>query len=175
MGIRWQDRVTNLEVLDRAGLLSIEAMILKAQLRWTGHVIRMEPHRLPRQLLYGELRRGQRPRGRPRKRFKDCVKDHLKHSHTPARDLEVCAQDRTVWRGLTRKAQNGFESNRRNLATDARERRKASVSSLPASAMFHCPYCPRVCASRIGLSSHIRAHGGRCSCTVTSSESMVYP
>ncbi|KAL6475004.1 hypothetical protein MHYP_G00160440 [Metynnis hypsauchen] len=53
LGIRWQDRVTNLEVLDRAESTSIEAMVLKAQLRWTGHVIRMEPYRIPRQLLYG--------------------------------------------------------------------------------------------------------------------------
>ena len=67
IGIKWQDRVTNLEVLDRASLTSIETMVLKAQLRWTGHVIRMEPFRLPRQLLYAELRQGQRPRGHPKK------------------------------------------------------------------------------------------------------------
>ena len=163
MGIKWQDRVTNLEVLDRAGLLSIEAMILKAQLRWSGHVIRMEPHRLPRQLLYGELRLGQRPRGRPRKRFKDCVKGSLKYSHASAKDLEVCAQDRAVWRSLTRKAQEEFEGNRRNHITSAREKRKASVPSHPTSATFQCPYCPRVCASRIGLLSHTRAHERRSS------------
>ncbi|KAL8569704.1 hypothetical protein ACOMHN_005821 [Nucella lapillus] len=29
LGIKWQDRVTNLEVLDHAGTTSIEAMILK--------------------------------------------------------------------------------------------------------------------------------------------------
>ena len=32
MGIKWQDRVTNLEVLDRASLVSIETMVLKVQL-----------------------------------------------------------------------------------------------------------------------------------------------
>lgn len=31
MGIKWQDRVTNLEVLDRASLVNIEAMTMKAQ------------------------------------------------------------------------------------------------------------------------------------------------
>ena len=49
-GIRWQDRVTNQEVLDRAGSTSIESMLLKS--RWTGHVIRMSDSRTPRQLLY---------------------------------------------------------------------------------------------------------------------------
>lgn len=28
MGIKWQDKVTNLEVLDNAGLVSVEALIL---------------------------------------------------------------------------------------------------------------------------------------------------
>ena len=52
MDIRWQDKVTNLQVLD------IEALLLKAQLRWTGHVIRMDASRMPRQILQGELVRG---------------------------------------------------------------------------------------------------------------------
>ena len=39
MRIRWQDRITNQEVLDRAGSTSIEAKILQAQLRWSGHAM----------------------------------------------------------------------------------------------------------------------------------------
>ena len=52
LGIKWQDRITNLEVLDRANLTSIEAMLIKAQLRWVGHAIRMEEFRIPRRLMY---------------------------------------------------------------------------------------------------------------------------
>ncbi|KAL8577650.1 hypothetical protein ACOMHN_060761 [Nucella lapillus] len=48
LGIKWQNRITNLEVLDHAGTTSIEAMILKTQLRWTGHVIRMDRDRIPK-------------------------------------------------------------------------------------------------------------------------------
>ena len=44
LGIRWQDRVTNTEVFKRTNCISIEAMLLKSCLRWTGHVIRMEDH-----------------------------------------------------------------------------------------------------------------------------------
>ena len=55
LGMRWQDRITNLEVLDRAECTSIETLLIKAQLQWVGQIIRMDDPRMPRQLLYGEL------------------------------------------------------------------------------------------------------------------------
>lgn len=73
MGIKWQGKVANLEVVDRADLLCIKAMILKTQITWTGHVARMEPHRIPRQRLYGEPKQGPRPQGHPKRRFKDHI------------------------------------------------------------------------------------------------------
>ena len=45
--IHWSDFVTNTEVLEMDKVTSIEAMLLKIQLRWVGHVSRMEVHRLP--------------------------------------------------------------------------------------------------------------------------------
>uniref|UniRef100_K7E252 RNA-directed DNA polymerase n=1 Tax=Monodelphis domestica TaxID=13616 RepID=K7E252_MONDO len=74
MRIRWQDRITNQDVLDRANSTSIEVMVLRTQLRWSGHVIRMDPQRIPRQVFYGELSAGLRKQGRPKKRFKDQLK-----------------------------------------------------------------------------------------------------
>ena len=74
MQIRWQDRVLNQEVLERASTTSIEAIIIKAQLRWTGHVIRMDESRIPCQLFYGELTEGKRNPGRHKKRYKDNLK-----------------------------------------------------------------------------------------------------
>ncbi|KAI8481584.1 hypothetical protein Bbelb_406840 [Branchiostoma belcheri] len=57
-GITWQDRISNVEVLRRAGMPAMEAMITRSQLRWTGHVIRMPEERLPRHLLFSELKEG---------------------------------------------------------------------------------------------------------------------
>jgi len=54
-------------MLDRAKQGNIEAMILKAQLRWIGHVTRMDGCRLPPQIVYGELDKGTRSQGRPKK------------------------------------------------------------------------------------------------------------
>ena len=88
LGVRWQDKVTNLEVLDRAETTSIEAMILKAQLCWTGHVIRMDDSKIPKQFLYGELCHRKRKRGRPQKRIKDNVKANIKYADIPPNQLE---------------------------------------------------------------------------------------
>ena len=70
LNIKWQDHVSNLQVLDMAESTSIEAMILKSQLRWVGHVIRMEDNRRPKQLVFVELASGKRKQGG----FKHCVK-----------------------------------------------------------------------------------------------------
>ena len=40
LGIHWSDYVSNQEVLDKAGISSIEAMVVQQQLRWAGHVSR---------------------------------------------------------------------------------------------------------------------------------------
>ena len=58
------------EVLSRELLLTDDtaiAMLLKSCLCWTGHVIRMEDHCIPKQLLFGELEQGHRKQGRPSK------------------------------------------------------------------------------------------------------------
>ena len=56
----------------------------------------MEPDRIPRQLLYGELSKGKRKQGRPQKRYKDNVKANLAHAGLPPKQLEASAQD-WVW------------------------------------------------------------------------------
>ena len=78
MEIRWQDKVTNIKVLKRAGLPSMEDLLIRKNLCWTGHILRMLTDRLPRQVLYSQLPYGQRPRVRPRLRYKDTVKRNLK-------------------------------------------------------------------------------------------------
>ncbi|XP_047486801.1 uncharacterized protein LOC125037644 [Penaeus chinensis] len=58
LNIRWEDRVSNTEVLKRAAIPNTEAIIHRHRLRWPGHVLRMAPNRLPKIFLYGELAEG---------------------------------------------------------------------------------------------------------------------
>ena len=63
LGITWQDCIPNTEVLERAGTVSMYALLTKRRLRWLGHVARMQDGRLPKDILYGELAIGSRPTG----------------------------------------------------------------------------------------------------------------
>ena len=49
---QWQDRVSNAEVPKRANMPSLEALLVPRQLRWTGHVVKMEGSRLPKGVFY---------------------------------------------------------------------------------------------------------------------------
>ena len=55
LNIKWQDKIPDTEVLTKADLPSIHSILIKAQLRWAGHVVRMPDYQLPKQLFYGEL------------------------------------------------------------------------------------------------------------------------
>ena len=158
MKIRWQDRITNQEVLDRASSTSIEALIIKAQLRWSGHVIRMDPLRIPRQMFYGELANGSRKQGRPKKRFKDQLKTHLKWAGLQPKQLEVAASDRSSWRAHTKQAATFFEDDRQRRLAAARERRHRAAAAPPPTSGVPCPVCNRLCASAFGLRSHLKSH-----------------
>ena len=96
--IRWQDKVTNIKVLKRAGLPSMEDLLIRKNLRWTGHLLRMPTDRLPRQVLYSPLPDGQRPRGRPRLRYKDTIKRNLKKRDIDTNSWKSLALQRDVWR-----------------------------------------------------------------------------
>jgi len=109
LGICWQDCITNLEVLDHAHSTSVESMLLKAQLRWVGHVINMKEHRMPRRLLYGELLQGKRHQGRPKKQYKDTVKASLQWCELKPKELEEATSERPQWRSRTHKVVENFE------------------------------------------------------------------
>jgi hypothetical protein len=96
--IKWEDKVTNIEVMKRTGLLSMTDILIEKNLRWLGHVHRMDEGRLPRQLMYSQLKKGNRNQGRPRLRFKDVAKRNMKARQIDTRRWKPLAQDREEWR-----------------------------------------------------------------------------
>ena len=120
LGISWQDRIPDTEVLSRAGLPCIHTMLMKAQLRWAGHVARMPDGRIPKKLLFGELQNGKRSLGGQRKRFKDTLKVSLKSFGIEPASWEQTASDRVTWRAAIHHGASWHEDN----AKSAAERRR---------------------------------------------------
>ena len=161
LNIKWQDRRTNSSVLEEANVTSIESIIIKNQLRWAGHIVRMPMSRLPKKILYGELSNGKRNQGGQRKRFKDNLKRNLKQCAINTEDWEEQASNRPGWRHAIHTGAAHSEQQRKEHSEKLRAERNArqqAVGTAPTSTEFRCPICLRTCLSRIGLHSHQRTH-----------------
>ena len=160
--IHWSDYVPNTAVLEKANILSIEAMLLQYRLRWAGHVTRMADDRLPKQTLYGELTSGHRKRGAPKKRFKDTLKCSLNACNISPVEWSSLASDRDEWRRIVKDGVSNFEATKNEQAAEKRRRRKdrqATATENNNNPTHICCHCGRLCASKIGLHSHERACG----------------
>ena len=154
MDISWKDHVSNFQVLERAGMPSVEEMITTCQLRWTGHVTRMENSRLPKAVFYGELKEGSRKVGAPRLRYKDAFKRHLKNINELENWREK-AEDRVTWRKVVAGAADAIR--RRNVQLWAGKRmRRLEKTPTHAEAGYTCDICGRTFEAAIGLTSHLR-------------------
>ena len=60
MRITWMDKLTNKDILERTGKSFVEDLLIRKNLRWTGHFMRMSPDRLLKQILYSQLSSGHR-------------------------------------------------------------------------------------------------------------------
>eukprot|EP00922_Rhytidocystis_sp_ex-Travisia-forbesii_P004094 GHVS01005958.1.p1 GENE.GHVS01005958.1~~GHVS01005958.1.p1 ORF type:complete len:414 (+),score=32.94 GHVS01005958.1:49-1290(+) len=155
LGIKWQDKRSNLHVRGRTLELHIGTLVEAARLRWLGHVCRMDDGRLAKDLLFGELESGKRARGGPKKRWKDCVLADLNTFGFGPR-WTVDATDRKGWRRAV-----GLGKEKAESSKAARDRivaaRRLAAQSAPSA--FPCTQrgCHKVCLSNRGLQIHIKA------------------
>ena len=132
--------------------------IQKVQLRWAGHVTRMEDVHRPKAVFFSELQEGKCDSGAPRKRYEDQLKRQLAQAGINHHSWQHESSDRDSWRSSVRKTSCEFETERHKYAKEKRRRQKERAASLPSSSQtFVCPKCSRGCASRIGVYSHQRA------------------
>lgn len=166
LSVTWQDKVTNNEILQRSHLPSMFTLLRQRRLRWLGHVRRMEDGRIPKDLLYGDLANGSRPRGRPKLRFRDVVKRDMKAIKLDPNEWEELADNRTLWRGTINHLLKEGEQSLRACAEEKRRRRKEGVPTLQnIDTTLRCDRCDRACRSRIGLISHRRSCSNRAAIT----------
>ena len=95
----WQTHLADRELFALWGdQRPLPVLLMQRRLEWLGHVARMPDERVPKKLLFGLLR-ARRPPGRPRKRWRDCVRADLKC--LDALDgWYALAQSRPAWHAL---------------------------------------------------------------------------
>ena len=97
LGISWGDKVPNTEVLDRAGVPTMYTLLRQRRMRWIGRVRRMEDGSISKDILYGELAVGKRPRGRPQLRYEDVCKRDMRALKIDPESWEDIAAARSSW------------------------------------------------------------------------------
>ena len=156
MGICWQDKVANADVLPRAGLPTMYNLLRQRRLRWVGYVRRMEDGRIPKDILYGELTLVMRTTGRPHLRYKDVCARDMKAVDIDTMSWEGLAADRTKWRRALKQHLMTGEYKLMAAAADTRARRKEGSSSIQPETTHRCDVYNKDCHSNIGLFSHKR-------------------
>nr|VZI33301.1 unnamed protein product [Spirometra erinaceieuropaei] len=129
------------------------------QLRWSGHLVRMDDERLPKRLFYGEVATGSRRQGGQIRRYKDTLKSSLKCLQINPNNREELALDRPTWRRTVKTGAAIYEANRIAAAKAKREARKSQcrpVSNAAAQPLPTCPRCQRTVRALIGLVAHLR-------------------
>nr|VZH94938.1 unnamed protein product [Spirometra erinaceieuropaei] len=135
--LNWRDRIPDTDVLKRTRVISINTMLRQMQLRWSGHLVRMDDERLPKRLFYGDVATGSRRQGGQIHRYQDTLKRKVK---TGAAIYEVNRIAAVKVKREARKSQ-------------LRSVRNADEQPLPT-----CPRCQRTFRARIGLIGHLRTN-----------------
>nr|VZI44842.1 unnamed protein product [Spirometra erinaceieuropaei] len=125
--LNWQDRITDTGLLEGTRILSIYTILRLMQLRWSGHLVRMNDERLSKRLFYGDVAAGSRRQGGQIRPYKDALKFSLKRLQIIPTNWEELARDRRTWR---RTVKTGAPINESIRIAAAKAKREARNSQL---------------------------------------------
>ena len=118
IGVTWKDKVSNAEVLARAGQRRLQDIVGERRFRFAGHVMRlrldprnwryinhviiiiMAPERPARRAIEWTPADGRRKRGRPKKTWRSTFREDLRARGVSWSEKETMTADRVRWRNL---------------------------------------------------------------------------
>ena len=161
---KWTSFIPDTEVFENSNIPSIENLIIKSQLKLSGHLVRMDDIRIPKQHFYGEISIGRRKQCKPKMRFKDRLKNNLKLSKMYVDNWEIDAVGRSQWRNKVFKGLSTFELFRTSKASFKHAIRRGEYvvpNEQNVLEPLKCETCGRPCLSLAGFKSHQRKHAAR--------------
>ena len=123
----------------------MHTVLKQAQLKWTGHVIRMSDERLPKKVFYGELQEGMTALRVARKKDFDIPMGLGSRLHRSDRSGEVSSTNEKL-------AMKENKSVKLNESTENTKPRSMGHQQIL------CSTCNQRFRARIGLVSHQRTH-----------------
>ena len=103
---QWKEHISSRRLVAAFGMEeTMLHLLMRQRLRWLGHIARMEPSRMPKQLLFGELEK-KRPSHGTKRRWRDVAAADIKAVEVSDGWYDL-AQDRKSWTAL---CQDGLSS-----------------------------------------------------------------
>ena len=96
-GVTRRDRIRNELIRGTTKVREISDKIQESRLRWYGHIMRRDEQYVGKRVMEMNIP-GRRKRGRPRRRWMDCIKDDLREKRLTGDEV----WDRNRWRTLAR-------------------------------------------------------------------------
>ena len=97
VGVTRMDHIRNTDIRLDLGVEPLLLSVEKTQLRWFGHILRMDAERMARQICCA-VPDARRPVGRPRTRWKDQLIELCGRMEVAPDDIQTQAEDRIAWR-----------------------------------------------------------------------------
>jgi hypothetical protein len=98
LGVKRIDHVTNEYIHAQVNQKPLTYYIIKRQLTWIGHLLRIDKKELCRKYAFYEPRHGASRRGRPALNFVNYISEML--GGASATEIERAAQDRETWKSI---------------------------------------------------------------------------
>lgn len=98
LSVKWWHFISDMKILQKTNMPSLYNILIQRNLRWAGHINRLDNTRIPKQVLYSQLAEGSRGIGRPKLRFKDTIRRNLKDKEISLGRWQKLSLDRPRWR-----------------------------------------------------------------------------